>query len=136
MKLENFGMIVNIGSLAGILPNFHNSLYSISKAALEMLTKSMALEWAANNIRVNSVIPAGADSKMAKALYKTKQKLDARKKAIPTGELVSCKEIAKAALFLASSDLQSITGTSLILDGGSSISYFRLVDIYGSTIRS
>ena len=132
MKLENSGVIVNVGSLAGILPNYHNSMYSISKAALEMLTKSMALEWSAENIRVNCVLPAAADSKMAKSIYKTKEKLEARKKAIPLGELVNCREIAKAALFLSSPDLKSITGTSLVLDGGSSISYFRLVDIYSS----
>tara|TARA_B100000315_G_C14586641_1_gene593371 strand:- start:537 stop:1373 length:837 start_codon:yes stop_codon:yes gene_type:complete len=136
MKHENHGMIVNIGSLAGILPNYHNSLYSISKAALEMLTKSMALEWSANNIRVNSVVPAGANSKMAKTLYKTKEKLEARKKAIPLGELVNCRDIAKAALFLASSEIKSISGSSLVLDGGSSISYFRLVDIYSRTLES
>lgn len=127
MKVNNGGCIINIGSLAGRLPNYKNAFYSISKAGLEMLTKCMALEWAKYKIQVNCVSPAAVDSSMAKEIYNTKDKLEKRIKGIPLKKLVSISSIVNTVAFLTSGDNDDITGTNIIIDGGSSISYFNIL---------
>ena len=127
MKNQNKGIIVNISSLAGHLPNYNNSFYSISKAGLEMLTKCMALEWAKYNIQVNCISPGAIESSMARKLYNTSEKMDNRIKGIPLKKLVSMNSVINTIVFLTSGDNDDITGTNIVIDGGSSISYFKLL---------
>jgi 3-oxoacyl-[acyl-carrier protein] reductase len=127
MKNQNQGVIVNISSLASKLPNFKNGFYSVSKSGLEMLTKSMALEWAKYNIQVNSVLPGAVDSSMARKLYDTNQKMSKRVKGIPLKKLVSINSIVNTVVFLSSGDNDDITGSSIVLDGGASLAYFKIL---------
>ena len=129
MKTNNGGCIINIGSLAGRLPNYKNAFYSVSKAGLEMLTKCMAIEWAKYKIRVICVSPAAVDSPMAKEIYNTDDKLEKRIKGIPLKKLVSIESVVNTVAFLTSGDNDDITGTTIIIDGGSSLSYFNILPL-------
>ncbi len=125
MKEQASGHIVNVGSLAGMMPNYKNAFYSVSKAGVEMLTKCMALEWAEYNIKVNCVSPAALDSTMAKQLYDTESKLNERTGAIPLKKLVEVSSVVNTISFLTSGENKDITGSNIIIDGGSVISYFK-----------
>jgi pteridine reductase len=114
------GVIINIVDIYGQRPLKNYSAYSISKAGLDMLTRSLALELAPR-IRVNGVSPGAIlwpedDAGMTAT---TKARL---LESIPTGELGTALDIARSALFLASST-NYITGQILNVDGGSSIGY-------------
>ena len=92
-----------------------------------MLTKCMALEWAKYNIQVNCISPGAIESSMARKLYNTSEKMDNRIKGIPLKKLVSMNSVINTIVFLTSGDNDDITGTNIVIDGGSSISYFKLL---------
>jgi 3-oxoacyl-[acyl-carrier protein] reductase len=113
------GKIINISSIVGIHGNAGQANYSASKAGLIGLTKTLAKELAGRNIRVNAVAPGYIETDMtAKLPDKARETLLGQ---IPSGRLGSVNDIAKAVLFLASSDSDYITGTVLGVDGGMGI---------------
>ncbi len=117
------GAIVNIASLAGVIPRPGFSAYGAAKAGVVMLTRVLAKELAPT-IRVNSVSPVLTDTGMLPGLAPAGQSLEEFKESmrigIPLGRLNSPSDVAGAVLFLASSDAQMITGHNLIVDGGTS----------------
>lgn len=116
------GRIIFIGSWAAERANARISSYCISKAALRMLCKTMALELAENNILVNEIAPgivAGGLSK--KNQDKDPKLLKTHLNSIPTQKLVSLDEIAKQVLQLADFENFSMTGTTILMDGGLSL---------------
>ena len=125
MIRQGGGTIVNIASMAGHAPLINLGAYSPSKAAVIMLTKMMACEWAKYNIRVNSLSPGPTNTPLFDKIYEDQALRKARIKAIPAGRFAETDEIAKAAVFLASDDAGFVTGASLVVDGGSvdSMSY-------------
>jgi len=123
------GSIVNLASVAGHMPQVGLNAYSPSKAGVLMLTKIMAVEWAAHGVRVNAVSPGPTETAMALSVYDTEQKLNRRKKAIPMNRFASPDEIAKAVLYLGSDESGFVTGDSLVIDGGSLNSMFHLVGL-------
>lgn len=115
----NPGAIVNISSIEASRPAIGHSHYSTSKAALEMLTKSSALEYGEKGIRVNAIAPGliwreGIEEGWPEGV-------NAWQDASPLGKLVRPEDIANAVLFLASERAASITGTVLTIDAGMSI---------------
>lgn len=116
MVKNRSGKIINISSIVGIRGNAGQCNYSASKAGLIGLTKSLAKEVAGRNICVNAVAPGYIETEMtAKLDAKIKEKLIST---IPTGKLGTSVDVAKAVLFLASSDSDYMTGAVLNLDGG------------------
>lgn len=118
---KNGGSIINISSDAGLkaFENFYADAYTASKAALILLTKSWALEYAKNNIRVNCICAAVVDTDMTKSLWlrnSQKQKVVAAEH--PLGRIGTGEDIAKAALYFASDDSSWTTGSVLAVDGG------------------
>ncbi|KAA0708685.1 Carbonyl reductase family member 4 [Triplophysa tibetana] len=109
--LSHGGAIVNIGSLVGVKGNAGQSVYSASKAGLEGLTRSLAKEVAARNIRVNLVAPGFIQTDMTAVLEK-----EELVKRIPLGRFGEPSEVSQAVLFLLESPY--ITGQILIVDGG------------------
>jgi 3-oxoacyl-[acyl-carrier protein] reductase len=114
--------IVNISSIAGARGAENLGLYSASKAALDMLTKVMALEWTSRGVRVNAVAPGHIETEGVIEDFQT-GRLDAKKMAaaIPVGRIATPGDIAQTVLFLLSSRARHVTGAVLTVDGGESM---------------
>ena len=121
---KNGGSIINISSDAGLkaFENFYADAYVASKAALIMLTKSWALEYASDNIRVNCICASVVDTDMTNSFWlDTEIKRKNTSKAHPLGRIGTGKDIAHASLYFASDDSSWTTGAVLPVDGGVSI---------------
>lgn len=113
------GSIVNIASDAGIRGNYGCSLYSASKGAIVALTKSLALEFASLNIRVNAVAPGDVLTPMTKAqLTENGASLSEMASLYPLKRIGTPEETAEAIFFLASDKSSFTTGAILSVDGG------------------
>jgi NAD(P)-dependent dehydrogenase (short-subunit alcohol dehydrogenase family) len=113
------GAIVNTSSVAGHVGLAQVSVYIASKHAIEGLTKSVALEFAKHNIRINAVAPGGVATEMVDRFAgKEGQMLDYLTSLHPVGRIGTSEEIAAAVLYLASDAAKFTTGTSLVVDGG------------------
>ncbi len=125
MKRQGEGVIINITSIAGVRPRPGLNVYCASKGGAIVLTKALAIELAADNIRVNSIGPVAADTPMlAKFIGEDKDFEEGRKRfiaTIPLGRLATPEDIAQAALYLASSEASLVTGINLEIDGGRGI---------------
>lgn len=124
MLRQGGGSIVNCGSINSFVSEVKSTDYAATKAAVLSLTKSGALEYARQNIRVNCVCPGPMLTPMVEAAYnEAGVSLEEFSKQwnIPMGRIADPAEMAKAVLFLASDDASFITGASLLVDGGYTI---------------
>jgi NAD(P)-dependent dehydrogenase (short-subunit alcohol dehydrogenase family) len=113
------GAIVNTSSIAGHVGLPQVSVYIASKHAVEGLTKSVALEFAKQNIRINAVAPAAVATEMVDRFAgKEGDTRDYLTSLHPVGRIGTSEEIAAAVLYLASDVAKFTTGTSLVVDGG------------------
>jgi 3-oxoacyl-[acyl-carrier protein] reductase len=119
-RAQGGGAVVNIASTAGIRPRPGLTVYNASKAAAILFSKSMAVEFAADNIRVNAVCPvAGETPLLAEFMGGDTPELRAQFAAsVPLGRLSQPRDIANAVAFLASDEASFITGVALEVDGG------------------
>jgi len=122
MRKVGGGSIINISSIAGIKAFPNTGIYSASKAALQTLSQVMAMEWAADQIRVNCILPALIeDTELANPII-GKENVPAFWEKLrplhPIGRSGKPDEVADAALFFASNQSSFITGTLLSIDGG------------------
>lgn len=120
MATENFGRIVAISSLFAAQSKEGRAAYSSSKAALEAFVRSVALEHAGQNILANIVRPGFVDTDLTRknnSVQEIKQ-LEAK---IPLGRLATTDEVARLASFLLSAENTYITGQSISIDGGFSL---------------
>lgn len=116
MVAQQYGKIINIASIGGIVADPFFSAYHASKGAVLLFTKSVALEWARHNINVNAIAPglvttdllAGADEKRMEKLART----------VPMGRIAEPDEIAPLAVFLASDLSSYMVGECVVIDGG------------------
>jgi len=121
---KNGGSIINISSDAGLkaFENFYADAYTAAKAGIMILTKSWALEYAKNNIRVNCVCAAVVDTDMTRNFWlDTKEKRQITAAEHPLGRIGTGEDVANAVLYFASDDSSWTTGTILPVDGGVSI---------------
>lgn len=119
MRQQGGGVIVNIASICGLVGHkFTNETYTTSKGAVTLLTKSVAVRYARDNIRCNSIHPGTVDTPMVQELFKDPEKKRERLDEVPLGRLASARDVANAALFLASDEAAFITGVALPVDGG------------------
>ena len=119
MLARKSGTIINISSINASVPFPHRLAYCVSKAGLNMMTKVMAIEWAARGVRVNAIAPGYVETEFITMLSQ-KGILDRDKLArrTPMGRIGTPEEIAAAAVFLASPGASFITGEVLTIDGG------------------
>jgi 3-oxoacyl-[acyl-carrier protein] reductase len=111
--------IVNVSSISAVRPAPGCALYSASKAALDSLTKSMALEWSGKGVRVNGVAPGHVATEGVEEDFATgRLDLGATLQRIPAGRIADVADIAEAVLFLASERARHIVGATLTIDGG------------------
>ena len=120
---KNGGVIINVSSDAGLkaYQGFNADAYSASKAALNLLTKTWALQYAQDKIRVNAVCPGVVDTDMTIPFVKTEKDREFVNADHPIGRMGSPEEVGQAILFLASEDSAWTTGAVLAVDGGESI---------------
>jgi 3-oxoacyl-[acyl-carrier protein] reductase len=113
------GKIVNVSSIAGARPAPACGLYSASKAALDMLTRSMALEWGPKGLRVNAVAPGHVATEGVIEDFQAGRLDEAKMLAsIPAGRIADVDDIADAVLFLCSDSARHVMGQVLTIDGG------------------
>ena len=117
MKIHSFGRIVNISSVWGQKSKKGRMLYSSSKAALDALTRSLAIEFASYNILINSVAPGYIETDMLKQ-SNTEEELSNIRDIIPMNRFGKKIEIAELVKFLCSEKNSYITGQVLTIDGG------------------
>ncbi len=118
MKQRGSGKIINIASVAGQRPFPGMGVYCVTKAAVLMLTKVLAAELASDNIQVNAIVPGFVRTRFSRVLWETPALHDALVRQIPQHRMAETEELTGAALFLASSASDYMTGSALTLDGG------------------
>lgn len=121
MKARGGGSVINISSIAGITPDPGLGMYSVSKSALNMLTKVLAKEWGPDGIRVNAICPGLIKTKFSEALWSNDKILDRFTKHLPIARMGTVDEIAGMALYLASGASSYTTGGIFTADGGTTI---------------
>jgi glucose 1-dehydrogenase len=114
--------IINISSVHESIPQPQSAHYAASKGGMEMLTKTVALELADKGIRVNGIAPGAIATDMNKDILEDEQKKKEEEMRIPMHRIGEPEEIAKVALFLASDVASYITGTTVYVDGGLTLS--------------
>ncbi len=124
MRDQGGGNIINIGSTAGVRPRPGLTWYNSTKGAVNLLSKSMAVELAPWNIRVNCVAPVMGETGLLEAFMGLPDTPENRAKfiaTIPLGRLSKPSDIANACVFLASDEASLITGSVLPVDGGRTV---------------
>jgi 3-oxoacyl-[acyl-carrier protein] reductase len=122
IESQRSSVIVNVSSISGARPAPGCGLYSASKAALNSLTKSMALEWAPLGVRVNGVAPGHVDTEGVRSDFEAgKLDYDRLTGAIPARRLADVSDVANAVLFLASEQSRHVVGATLTIDGGEAL---------------
>jgi len=116
MLNQNSGKIILISSVWGLLGASCESLYSASKHGVLGLMKSLSKEFGPSNITVNSISPGMIDTEINNELSENEK--EEIKKEIPLGRIGLPEDVAAAALFLASSSADYITGQNIVVDGG------------------
>jgi NAD(P)-dependent dehydrogenase (short-subunit alcohol dehydrogenase family) len=117
--LENrlSGSFVNVSSIHAVVSEPNAGAYTAAKGGIEAMSRTMASEWARRNIRVNCVRPGATNTSLSKPLY-TEEVIRALRMRVPMGTIASPAQIAAGICFLASSEADYITGTTLDIDGG------------------
>lgn len=118
MREQGGGAIVNTASISGLFGDFGFTAYNASKGAVVNYTRSLAIDHARDNIRVNALCPGFIAETGLTAGVKSTDLGDLWEQSIPMGRGGTADEMAKAAAFLASDDASYITGANLVADGG------------------
>lgn len=114
----NGGTIINIASMSGLEPLSGSGAYSISKAALIMLSKQLALELAKYGIRVNAVCPGMIHTPLNEDVLADPEIRRQREALVPIGRIGTPEDIARTVCFLVSDEASYITGQAIVVDGG------------------
>jgi len=118
MRDTGGGSIVNISSVAGLTGSKETSAYNASKGAVRLLTKSTAIQYAADGIRANSVHPGTIETPMTEGFLADDTARQNRMDRTPIGRLGRPEDVAYGALYLASDEASFVTGSELVIDGG------------------
>ena len=122
MRRQGGGVILNMGSISGLVGQLRTPGYVASKGAVVMLTKSLALDYGADHIRVNCLCPGITDTPAFREHIASSANPEAlmreRQARVPLGRFLTPEDVARAALYLVSEDSEGITGIAHLVDGG------------------
>lgn len=118
MKKCAGGSIINISSIAGLVGSAGPTAYTATKGGVRLLSKNVAIDYAQDNIRVNSIHPGHIRTTMTKTMLENKEGLEQELARIPLNFIGDPIDIAYGALYLASDESRFVTGTELVIDGG------------------
>lgn len=121
LKKSGSGCIVNISSVGGLTALKTGAIYAMTKAALIQLSKNLAIEWAADNIRVNSIAPWYIRTPLAETVLQNQDYLKSVLSRTPMNRIGQPSEVASAAAFFCMPAGSYITGQCLAVDGGFSV---------------
>ncbi len=120
MRKAGGGSIINISSTAGLVGGPRSSAYTASKGAVRLFTKATAVQYAQDGIRANSIHPGPIDTPMIQQVWHgEEQSREAALARTPLGRIGTPEDIAYGVLFLASDESSFMTGSELVIDGGS-----------------
>ena len=113
------GSIINLSSVCGLVGHrYTTEAYTVTKGAITLLTKTVAVRYGKDNIRCNCLNPSTVDTPLMQELFKTPGKREERIGEVPLGRLATAQDVANAALFLASDEAAFINGVAFPVDGG------------------
>ena len=118
MMDQRYGKIINLSSIAATKTSTLQAVYASSKTAVNMLTSSLALEWAGYGIRVNSIAPGMYDTSMTSRAWDDPERKQLNLKSIPLSQPGDMDGLVALAIFLASPESDYITGQTIYIDGG------------------
>jgi NAD(P)-dependent dehydrogenase (short-subunit alcohol dehydrogenase family) len=119
MRAAGGGVILNMSSICGLVGHrYTNEVYTATKGALTLLTKSIAVRHAKDNIRCNSVHPSTVDTVFVQAMLGNPERRAERLGEVPIGRLASAADVANAFVYLASDEAAFINGAAFPVDGG------------------
>lgn len=118
MKERGGGKVINMSSVAGKEAQPMMGVYSVSKAAVLMLTKVLATELAQDNIQVNAIAPGFVKTRFSSVLWQNEKMNQALTQSIPQNRMAEPEEISGIALYLASAASNYTTGATFLIDGG------------------
>jgi len=112
------GSIVAIASMSGLHPHPGYGAYSAAKAALVMLCRQIAQEWAADGIRANAVCPGMIRTPLTEPVYQDAGTKARREALVPAARIGTAEDVAQAVMYLAGPGASYVTGQALVVDGG------------------
>jgi NAD(P)-dependent dehydrogenase (short-subunit alcohol dehydrogenase family) len=119
LRRRGGGSIINMSSVCGLIGHrYTTEAYTMTKGAVTLLTKTVAVRYAKDNIRCNSLHPSTVDTPLMQEFFKDPERKKERLGEVPLGRLASAADVANAALFLASDEAAFINGAALPVDGG------------------
>ena len=121
MEAQSGGKIINVASVAGLRPSPGMGIYGISKAAVIMLTRVLAMELGHANIQVNGIAPGVIKTRFSQLLWQTEQIADPILASLPLGRFGEPEDVAGLALYLASPASDYVTGAVFVVDGGMNV---------------
>jgi NAD(P)-dependent dehydrogenase (short-subunit alcohol dehydrogenase family) len=119
MRAAGGGVILNMSSICGLVGHrYTNEVYAATKGALTLLTKSVAVRYAKDNIRCNSIHPSTVETAFVQAMLKDPERRAERLGEVPLGRLAGVTDVANALVYLASDEASFINGAAVPVDGG------------------
>jgi NAD(P)-dependent dehydrogenase (short-subunit alcohol dehydrogenase family) len=119
MRAAGGGVILNMSSICGLVGHrYTNEAYTATKGALTLLSKSVAVRYAKDNIRCNSVHPSTVETALVQAMLKDPERRAERLGEVPLGRLAGATDVANALVYLASDEASFINGAAIPVDGG------------------
>ena len=118
MIRQQGGKIINLSSTMGSVGMERRAAYSSSKAGVNLLTKILAIEWAPHKVNVNAIAPTFVDTPLTKPMFEEQGFRDSVLAEIPMGRIATTRDVAGAAVYLASDAASMVTGHVLLVDGG------------------
>ena len=119
MRQAGGGAIINMSSICGLVGHkYTTEAYTITKGAVTLMTKTVGVRYAKDNIRCNSIHPSTVDTPLVQILFQDPKRKEERLGEVPLGRLASELDVANAALYLASDEAAFLNGVSLPIDGG------------------
>jgi NAD(P)-dependent dehydrogenase (short-subunit alcohol dehydrogenase family) len=122
MRERGGGRVVNVASVAGMVPHAGLGVYGVTKAAVIMLTKTLAVELAKENVRVNAIAPGLIRTRFSEVLWSSPEATQRALASIPQGRIGEVEDLTGAVLYLASDASRFTTGAVLVVDGGQTLS--------------